>query len=1514
MATWKDFIKKNPIIPPPYDRQKRAEEDSYPFCLSIKIIDGIPIKDEDKKGVHYQLRLSLFDVTYKQFFGRTWIGPESTAKSTGQKFKVNFNQNVYFHTTLNDLSIVLVVELVAVSFDKSGHKRHRSCGWGMVRIFKYEGEMEDTSSGKQGPSQRVDLYHGTPRALLYLEDPIESNELLQLIKGCQLSYSIRTHRALQKVFHLLPENVIVGNNSVVPGIAEGAKDPENPGAGVENLKKPKLLKQVQCYVDKVNIMLYPNVEKFEEELCRLCNEDRINREHRVADGSNVTVSERRLLVGVHNGWCYVQDPQVAHLVPDSQAHKKGATLKRGHQRSASTGSIGSSSCVSLVLRNSIPLDGMVEDPMMSIVFLLEYVVSEPMNAEDRKLSHSMVKSQTHTVAVRWAVWSPFSAGGQQEVTISLIGGPTPMPNEVFMYKGVSLEDSNVKNAPGNLAFNFVVNKKKAEGISGAGSQVSLQYPTSSLVRGHSMESVNTTEDGSTVLQALPTAGLSGRPPLPGRGGKSLLQASSRDVGKIHTPSLQTSAATNDTVIVHQDQSQSRGAGPMSLQVPQGQPYGSPQDMPFNQSQPYPPMQPPYMMAAPYTQGYGMPFAQGPGFVPPYSLPNTYSVEISHLRDPGSARDGTDLQELPFTPVHAPILATTPNTRSGQGLSRAAYARLYTAGFPPILDRFGEAPEVVDPADHVTFDPAKEETDPLVCNEIYLQFLAFAKYYEQEQNTKSNGTVFFTFQFYRFPQVTSERLLLGAQEGDLSQQKEKAPYILQKLEADDTVKKGPPGYQVKYFVDPSFLKPGEAKLFLKHLSQQVLHIDVWDGESLLLIGSCAVDLSHLCRQGRDALQVTYELDVMITEYSEDQGDTGGEGAQGTSVRPVGVNTSLKGRLHLRLANVGHPADKKTKLAETEPALPLKKSRLVVASEGANSSGFLGGSLNAGLAQSHNSGLRKSKVARAQHVTETHRELASVLVTRRDPMTSGVDDTENMDPVKRRKLARMMAIRQLQQQQQQPSSERSLPLSSYKQLKQERTRDLKTIDLYRQQTKQEGILTMLNSAITAQHNIYPSLGTSEFFEFVLRNPYNVQHTITIEWTDPELYVVTDAREWRYFKQLNEVHTPLEEAMFNLQSSSQYPQVFLRPKETLNIPFKYLSYRADHSVQPQGPINPFHAQFQQSSRQEDALATKVVKVYFKTEDNRPISILALNVDPIPHVVDQTFRFHHPEQSFLKKSIRLPPFQMLPGAPIGGAGLQQLFVRCSDNNVICETRPVQTGEPQDVFIKVACGASPQVKKFFLAIYSDPFLSKPLQIWQFFVHSLQRVDATCVEGQTSRFSLILRGTQASRLVKCFSSHPYEMSLEPKDPFMLAANAVHELHVGVRAVNVGSKFMYINVVDIEFHQLVRTWLVNLSCRSPVVSKAFELKLPVGGGKGCNKRISYTNPYPHKKVFHLRTNRSDLLQFKDTRLEIGGGEPHTIGLRFAPAQTPGMTEILIFINDDDDKNEETFCVKAVYMVQ
>lgn len=84
-------------------------------------------------------------------------------------------------------------------------------------------------------------------------------------------------------------------------------------------------------------------------------------------------------------------------------------------------------------------------------------------------------------------------------------------------------------------------------------------------------------------------------------------------------------------------------------------------------------------------------------------------------------------------------------------------------------------------------------------------------------------------------------------------------------------------------------------------------------------------------------------------------------------------------------------------------------------------------------------------------------------------------------------------------------------SFRMEKEERSRDLKTIELYRQQTKREGIQAMLNQSISTEHTIHPCMGNTEFFEFVLKNPYNNEFTIIVESDDPDLMYVLNLLAW-------------------------------------------------------------------------------------------------------------------------------------------------------------------------------------------------------------------------------------------------------------------------------------------------------------------------------------------------------------------------------------------------------------------
>lgn len=1430
MHDWHRIFDQNLLVPPHPQRTRQPLKESTAFQCVLKWLDGPLIKQgvlELLSEVGCHLRVSLFDVTYRYFFGRTWKSSSRPAEPlSGQPARITFNEPLYFHTSLNHPHVVAVVEVVVEGRRRDGTLQTLSCGFGILRIFSHKSESPTSTL----QDKRLRLYHGSPRALLHplLQDPIEQNKHMTLIENCSLQYTLRPHPLLEPVFHLLPENLLVSGLQQIPGLLPAH------GESGDALRKPRLQKPLTCYLDDLFFTLYPSLEKFEEELLELVISDCFREAGSPLDVGALEILERRLCVGVHNGLGFVQRPQVLVLVPELEV---ALTRSASFSRKVGSSSKASSGNQALVLRSRLRLPEMVRHPAFAIVFQLEYVFNNPSGADGNAASLTSLSSLACMHMVRWAVWNPSLEAGSGRVMLPLQGGIQSNPSHCLVYK----------------------------------------VPPASM----SSEEVKQVESGTVQFQY--SLSPEEHPDIP-TGSASGPKAERRSFRKPPTSPSSPPASPSQ-----------------GLTAPQDSPVGP--GLSLSQLAASPPSPAPRHHSA-------KPSSQPPGSPVPSLVPGEFPLEgrISHLEADLSQTAlalGTSaadhLQELPFTPVHAPIIAGTQTRSSGGKLSRASLALLQSAGFPEILDANKQPAEAVSPTDPVKFNPQKEESDCLQGNEIVLQFLAFSRVPQDEQAAPWPQTVYFTFQFYRFPPETTPRLQLVELADAGRTSSASLSHILAQIQKDGSFDAGSPGFQRKYLVDPGFLRPGEQRWFTRYLAMQTLQIDVWDGDSLLLVGSAAVQLKHLLRQGRPAVQVSHELEVVATEYEQDAMVVSGDMTRFGCVKPIDIHTVVKGQLHLTLANVGHLCEQRVR---SPSSLPPSRSR-VISNDGV--SNFMGGSLLTP------GGPRSVKnVVQAQKLADVDSELAALLFTPPRPGARGPQGIgQEGDAVRRRKLERMRAVR-LQECGSEPGRHGRGALTQQS-LHAQHARDLQVIAAYRERTKAESIASALSTAITTQHTIHATLGAAEFFEFALRNPHNAQHTVTIEIDNPELSLILDGQEWRYFKDVADLHTPLEEDMFHLRGSLP-PQLFLRPRETAHIPFKFQTFSVGPwaSAQASAELRSEKDTDAGSPCKSSTMPTKHAKVLFRAGSGKPLAVLCLTAELQPHVVDQVFRFYHPELTFLKKAIRLPPWHMLPGAPVGTTSEDPpLHVRCSDANIICETQNVGPGEPRDVFLKVASGPSPEVKDFFVTIYVDRWLATPVQTWQVHLHSLQRVDVSCIAGQRTRLALVLRGTQTVRRVQAFSSHPQELTTDPRGVFVLPPHGVQDLHVSVRARRPGSRFTHLHLVDVDAHQLVASWLLCLSCRPPLISKAFEIKLPAGGGRGANKRITYTNPYPSRRAYRLHSDHPHLLQFKEDAFQVGGGETYTIGLRFASRQRAGEEEILIYINDHEDKNEETFCVKVIY---
>ncbi|KAM6116780.1 LOW QUALITY PROTEIN: nephrocystin-4 [Phoenicopterus ruber ruber] len=1445
MSEWERVFLQNLALPPHCQRRRTRPPGPTAFRCVLKYLEGAALA----QGAEYQLRLSLFDATYHHFFGRTWRSSRRAARAAPPRpARAAFNETVYFHTSLNYSGIAAVVEVVVTDGKGDGGSQHLSCGFGLIPLFGNGSEATDPAT----EDRALKLYHGTPRALLHprFQDPMEKNKYLTVMEKSHLQYTLKPHQPLETIFHLLPENLLMSGLQTVPGLLPAHGDTS------DCLQKPRLMKPVTCYLERLSVQLYPSLEEFEEELLDLLNSDRLLQANTAPDGDEVVVRERRLHVGVHNGLRFVQAPQVAVLVPEAE------TVRGGCLGVPSSGDRGAGQA--LVLRSRIHLNEMVPHPAFGVCFQLEYVFCSSGRAGGKALPGSARSEAADMRSVRWAVWSPVLGAGEEEVVLPLRGGARRGPCQALVYRtppsgrsSCQLQGKHVES--GTVQFHVSTDSEE-------------HLVTAAEILRKDRDELEKPPTPSLSLPAPPRMAASPRGPgvsAACAGGRGWWAAAlpggprAEDVLPVLSAGFLAAAARRHRVSC-------------SNPLPPGQQtVGVPAVGPAAGQGPAPSAARPSLSAGGGDHSPGGPRLAGPGALCRPAAGAALRPAAGAHRRCGAAGSSHTL------------------------LSRASLARLHAAGFPEILDRNQEPVEISEPADPASFSLRLEEADPLQGNEIILQFLAFGRDARDSTEGTWPTTVFLTFQFYRFPPVTTPRLQLVSAAGGPAAGPAVPAQLLVRVNKDGTLSTGPPGLQLKYMVDPSFLRPGEQRWFVRYLAEHSLQIDVWDGDSLLLVGSTAVKLEPLLRQGRAAVRTHHELEVATTEYEPDVTVMGREALRHGALRPLGIRVAMRGRLHLCLANVGHPCEE---TPGQPPSPPPSRSRLLPVPDSASSipaSGWF--SLNAG----------GGRVSRARRLAEVDGELAAALRSRWPEVRLAPPAAPSeAAAARRRKLRRMALVRQ----QEDASGGRTPQLSGWQEQRARHVRDLQIIDTYREHIKGESISRMLSQAITATRTVHAVLGTAEFFEFALKNPYGVQHTVTIEVDHPELSVVLDPREWRHFKELTKSVTPVEEEMFHLRDDLR-PQVYLRPNETVHIPFKYQTFSADPAViAAQGPAG-LGAGADAAARslgKSGAGRTKHIQVSFQVSGGKPIALLRVKVEPQPHVVDQTFRFYHPELTFLKKTIRLPPWHTLPGTPVGMPGGEpEMFVRCSDPDIICETKNMGPGEPQDIFLKVAGGPSPQIKKFFVAIYTDAWLVAPVQIWQFYLHSLQRLDVSCTAGQLARLSLLLRGTPAPRRVRAFTSHPQELEVDPDGSFLLPANGIQDLYLGVRPWRAGSRFIYLNLVDVESHQLVSSWLLCLSCRQPLISKAFEISLPAGGGRGCNKRITYTNPYPSPRLYFLCTNRPDLLQFKEDSFEVAGRETYTIGLRFAPSQGEGEEEILIHINDREDKNEETFCVKVLY---
>ncbi|TPP62242.1 hypothetical protein FGIG_03100 [Fasciola gigantica] len=1484
------------------DQQNEEVEEEETINYVRIILDHIDVPTNQvvlNDTVWYKLSLYFFDPINRSVLGRIWRSDVlRSRKTTDGQIGCILHDTVYLYSSDIQKMHFIVFELD--SYEKDGGNLGSAVCWGAENVAEFLSDV------KGSHKRTTPVYSGPSRAIYAFGDPMS-------LKGfpptkCAIYYSFEFYPPLEKCAGLMPENTPLSASRRIPGIMV----PSGLKFGVQD-------KTTTVHLYNLSVKINPlQLDQFEREFCESVRENIVQRGGRskISFTGMPQISERRLKIFYHNRYRPVEPIPLVLL--DLCSEDDEHTLRRRRSCAPSPSrhasvfeESGESKTVSkenfsLLARNPVQLK-MPRDPECSVVFVLEYIISDRGSEIQRRASSvtSVIKA---SFTVRWGVYQPFldetitsreQFRGSFQATLR-----GTVPDEGTYPLGLyNLEQKMAEHLCPNGTFCFRNDTKFGlnfvlTGEVCIGTEIS-QIRDTGLVTQSKVDQVDTQIEAQAVYNL-------------------------------------NQAPTQPSIAAHMVENQSRISPEKASLIESAtnllQPYSIPSNEVLAQQTFYSQMAQQRSRSPSFTQFMG-PFLGGQGpavYEPMQSVPAIPYAQLTRG-------------------VGGPI-SLVAHSHRGVGLSRAAYARLYRAGFTQVSTESGDPPVIVNPEDEVdpvrSFSLKKEAADVRSVNEIVMQILAYSCCTEPSTQISTKNGVYFTFQFYRFPQIVTQKLSFGQMLDDFSDVEGLRCYVLEQItgDASKTLGKGT-GYQIVITLDPTFMKPGEYETFFSYLLNDNLHIDIWDACSHMLIGSSAVELKHLCRQGREAVQVTYVLDVLPP--SDD------------SEALLSDPPSIRGLVHLRLANVGRHSS--TPSAAITVFNRRQRRFLIAADDKSTGFGFEGGALSSACLPIASRVQRslgtigaesECRLVRARPLIEVSPELYEMLRIARTERQAH-EQTVFTQSSRQRKLNRLYTALQ--------AVNRSLfindlagytTLSGVKISGTDKALELNTICNYREQKKKEQIERMLSRAQIIEHCLETSFGCTEFLEFQLTNPNNHEETVRIDIEDNEnsTVLLTDVRETKTLKATLGIITPTEDDLFvddltvsrdgSIQGNRSHVAIFLKPKESVLIPLKYMETRM---LKKQMKVDGTQKNITGDAFQEEH---RVVQVNFKsTTTGKLLSQLILRIHINPAVIDQTFQFFHPELSYLKKLIRLPslvarnvhsPYGTLntdqtgPVSQVGGL----VWTRVSDPGVLAESGSVNAGEPTDLLVKVSIGNCPQIREFLIAVYLEPFQIRPAYVWQWTVHALHRVDLVATVGQLSPPTGILLRTEGllpvgnARRVAIYTNRPQEVIIgtereagikEAADPgeglsFLLSPRAVYELKLRVHPRKVGFQNYQINAIDTSTQKVIRAWVLCVDVRSPEVSKTFNVELPLLGRQNaaaaCHKRITYTNPYPLAKRLTLQTDRPDLVQFKDCSLDVAAGETTEIGLRFIPQQQCGPQIIYVFVKDDE-KIEETFSVVTNY---
>ncbi|KAJ3031857.1 UNVERIFIED_CONTAM: Nephrocystin-4 [Siphonaria sp. JEL0065] len=1440
----------------------------------------------------------------------------------GHRVSVNLHhEHLFMHTNLTSKNIIAVTEFVLIVEDTDIENdddpdlfkpEYISAGWTYFHLFDPDRNGIDLEKAweyeeiypRNLTELNTPIFHGSPRILLFVAPILMEFTVgypsLAPIPGASFTYEFSTRPDFRQLCYLWRENIWIGEGSDVPGLVFPV---HSEIAAIEDSV---------AVVSKIRISVFPSLSKFED---ALLSEAALKHYQSFPDSmtpdenGNLPVPdiiERRIHIGIHNTQTFLSPPIITTLKPVYSEYVGGDGFE-------------------FVFNGNVELEKYVaRNPGIAIVFVVEYKIMLMTNDVEKKktgigaiiekvLGEKKEPARVGVekiVTVGWGAWTPsvFSGTNPQVIPLDTTVGPNPYSAVTF---SPSISGDDLELNPEWLDYAYQMGRLATDEFPIVLSfyfydEENQQSPTgrSSPVRDAIPEEEEQEEEKAPTPRRPSTP-----PPLPKKQKK---QESDSEDDEDMNPSHG---------IITTDPSQ----------FPKPSRYTGRKGGALTRAE------------RARLQSAGFPLPLDDSGAKPHLLTLTPG-EIAggmHVDLEAEASDSLRNNEITFTLMGVSFTPELCMRLTGH-FPTSVYFTYQFYNFPYCsTERMFIYTGPMPPGDHGHSQHQRSFSVPT--NNPH-----HARHWSQSSTSSFHSSV---------------------PSGDNHHQNKKDnltdcywPGILYPIDEDGSVCYSPAGLSRTYLIENDIDACSTISTFSKsipdivqHLNQKSLHFDVWDGDSLLHLGAAVVDLKPALRQGKNGVAYDDDVDIVFTEYinpslprsSSHASDissvlsvTSSGNAEKTS------RSTVIGKMHIRLVNIGRHAmaegpggDNSAAMIMQQHVVPKSKRRDPYSKENV-------------IVRDHRYrvNLRPEVVVNPLKLIEIDAELSQMLSTayeervrsRKKATKHNKEDDEFLENVgdRRRKLDRVKRIMQRSHQYESALTEATMPFY-YNLTRQERQRDLDTIDVFRDRRKPPLIEKKLADQITVTHLINASFGQGHYFEYIFTNPYNEDHNFEINWNDEELRLVTSSSEWKYLRRIHSIRVGVEDKLISVRPNGM-SEIYMLANESVSIPFVFQSFLGgtiSNASEEESSVVGLRKLCGSESVPGGGIHPRKINVAFLNDKGLAVAMVDILVKPRNYAIDRVLRFFRSEGELLRRTIKFYlNVDGSSGAEIkkdssgnkkGGLKEQHNFVtenstihdaanpwkkyvRCSHQDVVCTLADAGKGNGnlKELAFKYRVGGAPETTAIYFLIYDDPYHTSLHEVWRVFIHSLHRLDINCTLGQTNQSSLVLRGSSFSRTVQCYSNLPDELLVTANAPFILTANSLNEIGMLVRPRNDSIRDIILNVVDVDDQSLVSSWLVVSHCSIPTVTKSFEITVP--RSKAVNKRVSYTNPYTTKRTFRIKTNAEHLVQFRDgNMLQLDGGASQYISLRLLPNTSSSYSDILIFLNDDYDKIEECLRIKVTY---